>query len=85
MCHWRRVRNNYKRCGHYVDLPDEMVRPSAAYSPVDRNSVGTSALRFNATIVTASSALPIPGIASRRVARRLAGSTVNFHSSITQS
>ncbi|KAI0082689.1 hypothetical protein K474DRAFT_1584993 [Panus rudis PR-1116 ss-1] len=20
MCHWRRVRNHYKRCGHYIDL-----------------------------------------------------------------
>ncbi|KAI0748028.1 hypothetical protein C8Q80DRAFT_1270476 [Daedaleopsis nitida] len=33
MCHWRRVRNNYKRCGHYVDLvravPDPSSPPSA--------------------------------------------------------
>ncbi|KAL6308986.1 hypothetical protein BKA93DRAFT_814916 [Sparassis latifolia] len=20
MCHWRRVRNHYRRCGHYIDL-----------------------------------------------------------------
>ncbi|OCH95520.1 hypothetical protein OBBRIDRAFT_745188 [Obba rivulosa] len=26
MCHWRRVRNHYKRCGHYIDLPDEMIQ-----------------------------------------------------------
>ncbi|KAH9946194.1 uncharacterized protein BXZ73DRAFT_95694 [Epithele typhae] len=39
MCHWRRVRNNFKRCGHYIDLPDEMVRDPAAYSPADLNSV----------------------------------------------
>ncbi|KAF9820207.1 hypothetical protein IEO21_01640 [Rhodonia placenta] len=24
MCNWRRVRNHYKRCGHYIDL----VRPA---------------------------------------------------------
>ncbi|RDX47495.1 hypothetical protein OH76DRAFT_1354126 [Lentinus brumalis] len=26
MCHWRRVRNYYKRCRHYLDLPDEMIQ-----------------------------------------------------------
>ncbi|KAJ8487138.1 hypothetical protein ONZ51_g4353 [Trametes cubensis] len=83
MCHWRRVRNNYKRCGHYVDLPDEMVRPSTAYLSEDLNSVGTTALRFNVTIVTASSAPRIPGTVFHPAARRLVGSTVNSPNSIT--
>ncbi|KZP02860.1 hypothetical protein FIBSPDRAFT_845472 [Athelia psychrophila] len=26
MCHWRRVQNHYKRCGHEFDLPDEMIQ-----------------------------------------------------------
>ncbi|KIJ69435.1 hypothetical protein HYDPIDRAFT_123921 [Hydnomerulius pinastri MD-312] len=26
MCHWRRVQNTYKRCGHVYDLPDEMIQ-----------------------------------------------------------
>ncbi|KAH9901294.1 hypothetical protein C8Q73DRAFT_662677 [Cubamyces lactineus] len=77
MCHWRRVRNNYKRCGHYVDLPDEMLSE-------DLNSVGTAALRFNVTIVTASSAPHIQGIVFHPAARRLAGSTANSPNSIVR-
>ena len=88
------VRNNYKRCGHYVDLvrlfsslspsdlttyfqPDEMVRPSTAYLSEDLNSVGTTALRFNVTIVTASSAPRIPGTVFHPAARRLVGSSAS--------
>ncbi|KIL00428.1 hypothetical protein PAXRUDRAFT_129948 [Paxillus rubicundulus Ve08.2h10] len=26
MCHWRRVQNTYKRCGHVYDLPDVMIQ-----------------------------------------------------------
>ncbi|TRM57161.1 hypothetical protein BD626DRAFT_225253 [Schizophyllum amplum] len=25
MCHWRRVRNVYLRCGHAENLPDQMI------------------------------------------------------------
>ncbi|KAL4067600.1 hypothetical protein J3A83DRAFT_3692940 [Scleroderma citrinum] len=31
MCHWRRVQNTYKRCGHVFDLPDEMVQCENRY------------------------------------------------------
>ncbi|TCD69720.1 hypothetical protein EIP91_006487 [Steccherinum ochraceum] len=33
MCHWRRVRNNYKRCEHYIDLPDQMVEMLPSSDP----------------------------------------------------
>ncbi|KAI1795964.1 hypothetical protein LXA43DRAFT_696813 [Ganoderma leucocontextum] len=84
MCHWRRVRNNYKRCGHYVDQPDDMVRVLPTVSCRSQFSPNL-ALRFNATIVTASSARRIPGTASHPAARRLAGSTASSPSNITPS
>ncbi|KAH7930803.1 hypothetical protein BV22DRAFT_35138 [Leucogyrophana mollusca] len=31
MCHWRRVRNTYRRCGHAFDLPDEMIQCDNRY------------------------------------------------------
>lgn len=31
MCHWRRVRNHYRRCNHYLDLPDDLVQCDDRY------------------------------------------------------
>ncbi|KAI6109837.1 hypothetical protein F5141DRAFT_810955 [Pisolithus sp. B1] len=41
MCHWRRVQNTYKICGHVYDMPDEMIQCDNRYCKFSSTHPGT--------------------------------------------
>ncbi|KAK0457951.1 uncharacterized protein EV420DRAFT_402680 [Desarmillaria tabescens] len=82
MCRRRQVRNVYTRCGHAVNLPEEIVQLLLQYCDNPLNF--TTVFRFRARSLPASLVFSILRAASRRLVGRPVGNIVVILNSIVR-